>query len=54
MVEENLKLINQKTIKSEILDELNTLSGLLTDLSDQMRSDQRVLRDTYQVTAKAA
>ena len=54
MVEENIKATNQNQRRSEILDELDTLSRLLDDLSIQMRSDQQMLRDNGAMTARAA
>ena len=54
MAEENLKAISQNRRTSEILDELDTLSTLLDDLQAQMRSDQKVLRDTFTINAQAA
>ena len=54
MVAENIKENNQNRQHSEILDELDTLSRLLDDLSIQMRSDQQMLRDNDAITARAA
>jgi hypothetical protein len=54
MAEENLKTISQNRRTSEILDELDTLSTLLDDLQVQMRSDQKVMRDTFTIIAQAA
>jgi hypothetical protein len=54
MVDENINANNQNQRYSEILDELDTLSRLLDDLSIQMRSDQKVLRETFTITAQAA
>jgi hypothetical protein len=54
MVEENIKATHQNRRHSEILDELDTLSRLLDDLSIQMRSDQQMLRDNGAMMARAA